>query len=402
MGEILGSYYAGVLDFERGMPNLENVAACIDLLHTSDVKFIVGKAATGEDGHVRFPFLVKDDERQPFGKAVGITMSSIEAVKEVFSGSCEVRSKKMLPRVDNIDHVRACARLASFDPGARPVRVEDLREVRDKGRAGSPEALFEGLVGMERQRKVVYEIGNAVVKRGRGALESVHMVFSGPAGTGKTELARRLLAFFDANGVTCGDGVFAHVDASELIGRYVGHTPRLVRGAVERARGGMLFIDEAYRLVDGESNQYGIEAVNALNELLEAERDRIVCIMAGYPDKMDALLSANAGLRDRFSFRVEFDGYSDSELVEIFETFARAKGYVVMPSARLEVEGAVSVLRRRKGFSHARTMRRLFDRCVIKQALRTEGMLIAAEDVRAALEDDDLSGASERPRIGFL
>lgn len=394
----IGTYFAGVLDYDGGMPDLEGVAAGVDLLKASDVKFSIERARLGDDGHVRFPFVMK--ELEPAVPGMGQVRSAVEAVREVFDG-CNVTVRELKPRASEPERVRACAKLAAMGVDNRRTRPDDLacRAPVPAGDDGS--AVFDGLVGLEAQRRLVYEIGNAVAKRGRGALESCHMVFSGPPGTGKTELARRLLAFFDARGVTSGEGVFVKADASDLIGRYVGHTPHLVRAVCERACGGVLFIDEAYRLVDGGSNQYGIEAVNALTEILEADRDRIVCIMAGYADKMDALLSVNAGLRDRFGFRVPFRDYSDAELAQIFFLFARAKGFVLAPDVRPALAEATALLRRGEGFSNARTMRRLFDRALIKQALRCDSPVLQARDIREAMADDDLNAGAARVKVGF-
>ena len=126
----------------------------------------------------------------------------------------------------------------------------------------------------------------------------------------------------------------------------------------------------------------------------------MICIAAGYPDQMDHLMEMNPGLRDRFGFRVPFASYTDDELCRIFALFAQTKGFQLADDVRDELPGAMRTLRRGAGFSNARSVRRLFDRVIIKQALRADDTEMRACDIAAALADPDMDAKPAKP-LGF-
>lgn len=395
--EPIGTFYAGILDYGEAAPDFEGLAEAVNFLRAANVKMMVGKASY-DQGSARFPFLLKEPEKPIVGIGSGSSKGGVMAVKRMFS-HCNVTFHEVVPSADNASQLHLIAEVAAMDPEHEVARARDFQPATEAERdlARDP---FAGLIGLAEQKRLVFEIGNAVAKHGRESLESAHMVFTGPPGTGKTELARRLLAFYDDRGITSGKGVFVKADAADLIGRYVGQTPRLVRAMVRKAYGGILFIDEAYRLVGTRGNEYAREAVDTLNEMLESDRNRVICIAAGYPDQMDLLMEMNPGLRDRFGFRVAFASYSDEELCRIFELFARAKGFSLADDVAEALPDAVRSLRRQAGFSNARSVRRLFDRTVIKQALRADDREVRACDVAAALADPDFDAKPARP-VGF-
>jgi hypothetical protein len=184
------------------------------------------------------------------------------------------------------------------------------------------------------------------------------------------------------------------------VGRYVGHTPGRVRRAIERARGGLLFIDEVYALL--RASDFGQQAIDTLVEELEERRDEVICVVAGYPADLEDLFARNAGLRDRFGLRVEFCDYSTVELARIFEGMAAKHGFEVDPSARGELERCLDAMRGMRGFANARSARRLYDRAAIECAWRGGAAArITAADLRAAWSQPDLGGAARERRVGF-
>ena len=391
-------FYEGVIEYQ-GEPDFEGLAQAINFLRAGGVAINVGRAATKDDV-TRLAFLVKEPETVSL-MGDKDAKRSVTMLKQVL-GDCNVSYRKATPTAKKAALLKACTRLVSMKPDEELASAEDF-VYRARKDAGSADP-FGGLVGMQAQKQTVREIGDAIAKHGRDVVSSCHLAFIGNPGTGKTELARCLLAYFDQKGVTDGSGTFVKADAVNLIGRYVGETPRLVRDAVLRAEGGILFIDEAYRLADpAGGNAFGREAVNTLVEMMESRREKFICVMAGYPREMDELMAMNSGLCDRIGFRVAFPDYTLAELEAIFSAFAAAKGFAVADDAAAEVRDACRDLAKLPDFANARSVRRLFERCVIKASRRAgREKVIHAEDVRAAMADADVSGADvARHAIGF-
>lgn len=386
----IGTFFEGVIRCPDAAPDLEGVAATVNFLRANDVMIDIGKARL-KDGSACLPFIVKEPESRLVLKDAG-AKRSVLMIKELFEG-CDVSFRKAEPNVKAAPLLKACTRLASMKPESEFAEPDDFALREEPAEAGDP---FDGLVGMDAQKRAVREVADAVAQHGRHVLSSCHMAFVGSPGTGKTELARRLLVYFDQTGVTSGARTFVKADAANLIGRYVGETPRLVREKVLQADGGLLFIDEAYRLAENGrgGNAYAYEAVNTLVEMMESRRERFVCVLAGYPDDMEELFAMNAGLRDRIGFRIPFPDYTVEDLRAIFASFARRSGFTVEEAADEAVREACRRLRGLPGFANARSVRRLFERTVIKLSRAGDGRTaIAADDVRAALADPDLSGA---------
>ena len=190
-----------------------------------------------------------------------------------------------------------------------------------------------GLVGLDAVKDYVLRLqDNLTAQRRRRAagLKSsgvtMHMIFTGNPGTGKTTVARLVGRFLKAAGVLSG-GQLVEVTRAQLVGRYVGHTAPMVMQVVRSALGGVLFIDEAYSLWRGEQDSFGLEAIDTLVKAMEDHRDDLVVVLAGYTREMEHFLEANSGLRSRFPNIIEFADYTGEELYRIAAMQAEGKGY---------------------------------------------------------------------------
>ena len=189
------------------------------------------------------------------------------------------------------------------------------------------------LVGLAPVKEYVFGLAdNLQVQQRRAAAGlktaslSMHMIFTGNPGTGKTTIARLVARYLKAIGALKG-GQLVEVTRADLVGRYTGHTAPLTNSVIESALGGVLFIDEAYSLYRGEQDSFGLEAIDTLVKGMEDHRDELVVILAGYTREMEIFLTANSGLASRFPNRIEFPDYTAEELLQITHVQAKNKGY---------------------------------------------------------------------------
>ncbi|WP_431776946.1 right-handed parallel beta-helix repeat-containing protein [Streptomyces cucumeris] len=218
---------------------------------------------------------------------------------------------------------------------------------------------------------------------------SQHLVFSGPPGTGKTTVARLYAGILHSLGVL-PRGQLIEVARADLVGRYVGHTAQLTKEVFDSAKGGVLFIDEAYTLTpEGSSSDFGREAVDTLLKLMEDHRDEVVVIVAGYTDEMRRFLDSNPGLASRFSRFVEFENYSTDELLTILERHAEDSGYSCPADTLGALRARVESLPRDRSFGNARLARKLLESMITQQARRlTAKAQPSVDDLRTLLPDD--------------
>lgn len=194
-------------------------------------------------------------------------------------------------------------------------------------------AQLNELVGLAPVKEYVFGLAdNLQVQQRRAAAGlktaslSMHMIFTGNPGTGKTTIARLVAKYLKAIGALKG-GQLVEVTRADLVGRYTGHTAPLTNSVIESALGGVLFIDEAYSLYRGEQDSFGLEAIDTLVKGMEDHRDELVVILAGYSREMQSFLAANSGLASRFPNQIEFPDYTAEELVQITNVQAKSKGY---------------------------------------------------------------------------
>jgi AAA+ superfamily predicted ATPase len=205
----------------------------------------------------------------------------------------------------------------------------------------------------------------------KGAAMSLHMVFSGNPGTGKTTVARIVSRIFSALGVL-ENGHLVETDRLGLVGQYVGHTAKKTDDLVNQALDGVLFVDEAYALVAGGENDFGREAIDTLVKRMEDFRERLIVIVAGYPDDMKRFIDTNPGLQSRFTIHLNFEDYTAPELVTIFKGFCEKNQYTLAPEAEvaLETRTAAELKAAGRGFGNGRHMRNLFEKAIRKHAVR--------------------------------
>ena len=209
----------------------------------------------------------------------------------------------------------------------------DLLPAAYTGALDAIRAEINELVGLAPVKEYVFGLAdNLQVQQRRAAAGlktaslSMHMIFTGNPGTGKTTIARLVAKYLKAIGALKG-GQLIEVGRGDLVGRYTGHTAPLTNSVIESALGGVLFIDEAYSLYRGEQDSFGLEAIDTLVKGMEDHRDELVVILAGYTKEMETFLTANSGLASRFPNKIEFPDYTAEELLQITHVQAKNKGY---------------------------------------------------------------------------
>ena len=263
---------------------------------------------------------------------------------------------------------------------------------------------LDSLVGLTQIKKDVRSLINLIkVRKLRQAEElkvpelSLHMVFTGNPGTGKTTVARLLARLYRSIGVL-STGTLLEVDRAGLVAGYVGQTALKTLEAVKKARGGILFVDEAYSLVpDGSGNDFGQEAISTILKAMEDMREELVVIVAGYPEPMERFIESNPGLESRFGKYFQFEDYNGSELMDIFRLQCRKNQYV--PDEETE-KFCIDMFNemyenRDENFGNARDVRNIFERAVTNQANRLAAMEKPTKDDLMKLLKEDIVGPKE-------
>lgn len=270
---------------------------------------------------------------------------------------------------------------------------------------------LDRLIGLSSIKRMVKKI-KAYAKRNKDDESfNMHMCFYGNPGTGKTEVARILSRILYYAGVL-PEAKLTETDSHGLIGRYVGETAPKTLAKINDAMGGVLFIDEAYSLVnaggtDGASVGYGEEAIAVLLKEMEDRCGQFCVILAGYKEEMKSMLSSNPGLESRIQFQLDFPDYTREELGEIAKGFLEKKQYVITEDVLSLVLDITEYYRNRSNFANARTVRNILEQVIMNQNLRTEetgDSNIIRSDVEDYIMDEgiDLSDTGRRPgKIGF-
>ena len=290
-------------------------------------------------------------------------------------------------------------------------------EIKKEDKKSEPYDELQKMIGLKDMKQVVDEIiDSARIQKIRSGMgmdsykTSLHMVFTGNPGTAKTTVARLITQIFVKEGIL-DTGKYVECGRADLVGKYVGWTAKTVRSKFREAKGGVLFIDEAYSLVD-DSNSFGDEAINTIVQEMENHRDDVIVIFAGYPDKMKEFFAKNEGLRSRIAFHLDFPDYSAEELVEILKLMADKKGYKLNPDIErkcLEIFGQAV---KKEEFGNGRYVRNLLEQAMMAQSRRITKEYAGKKITRKALatlksEDFDVNASKQieketKRTIGFV
>ncbi len=296
---------------------------------------------------------------------------------------------------------------APAQPGAAPAQQTAAAPAAEAQQEEPPENIedlkkeLNEYIGLDTVKKEVESLINLVTvqnMRKENGLPvndlSLHMVFSGNPGTGKTMIARLMARIYKSLGIL-SKGHLVEVDRSGLVAGYVGQTAIKTGEVIEKALGGVLFIDEAYTLTTKGGNDYGQEAVDTLLKAMEDHRDDLIVIVAGYIELMEEFVHSNPGLESRFNRFLDFKDYTIDEMIAIFDMRCQKSGYTLAEDARDLLRGLLALLSLDvKSFGNARGVRNLFERAVSAQANRLASstdpitketlMLLTADDIRVA------------------
>lgn len=269
-------------------------------------------------------------------------------------------------------------------------------------------AEFDKYVGIDEIKKTMLSIVNSIrsferLHPGETYILKDHYIFIGNPGTGKTTIARVFADALSAMGVL-PSGQLVEVSPGDLKGQYQGHTAPKVDAAFDRAMGGVLFIDEAYGVWNGENDDFGTEAVTALIKNAEDRRGKMIAILAGYEKEMGVFSTANPGIASRFNVNIKFRDYKGPELTEIARRMIKAQGYTLDNSAELGIGKFFDKmeLAKQKDFANARDVRNAVDK-----AIKTQNTRIQKESSKPGFDAskefvltmNDISGSSEKPPL---
>lgn len=245
------------------------------------------------------------------------------------------------------------------------------------------EEIFEelnALVGLDKVKNMLHDLVNLIELKNKTKDDlkikniNLHMVFLGNPGTGKTTVAR-IVAEMLYNLKYIKQNKLIEVSSKDLVAEYVGQTAPKTNAVVQKALGGVLFVDEAYSLASGsgQGNSFNEEAIATLIQAMENYRDDLVVIFAGYTKEMQDFLNANSGIVSRIGYTVEFEDYTPDELIQIFNQMMEKSGFIVTKEAQDKVKEIIEEYKNTKNFGNARFVRNIYEKSIVKHASNTKG-----------------------------
>ena len=282
-------------------------------------------------------------------------------------------------------------------PAAQAEKPEQKEEIPPKEKIEDLLAELDGYVGMDAIKEEVRSLINMVqVYKLRRENDlpttdmSLHMVFSGNPGTGKTTVARIMARIYHSLDIL-SKGQLVEVDRSGLVAGYVGQTALKTQKGIEKAMGGVLFIDEAYALNGKSENDFGQEAIDTILKAMEDHRDDLVVIVAGYTELMDRFIHSNPGLESRFNRFLMFEDYTPEQMVAIFKMQCKKGCYVLAEGTEELVRDFIAEESADDSFGNARGVRNLFEHILVAQNNRLAKVeQVTRDDLMQILPDDVL------------
>ena len=368
-------------------------------LRESDI--ITSKAGWTDRASTMFELLVAADARDGTRRAgvyyeAGLALAHAVAALDLVPSPDEIaaidRLRTVLLRTMDASGVPRPGRPAATDSSTPPPTPEP--ELPPERPSEEILAELDALIGLDRVKAEVRRLTSLIrVQQLRAEHDlpvietSLHLVFVGNPGTGKTTVARLLSELYRSLGVV-STGHLVETDRADLVAGYVGQTAAKTQSVLESAVGGTLLIDEAYALARGGENDFGKEAIDTVVKFMEDHRDDLAVVVAGYPVEMQSLIDANPGLKSRFARTIEFPDYTTEELIGIFGLIATKREYHLTDDATDRLAEVIDAEPRGRGFGNGRFVRNVFEQAVGLHAQRLDDVGTPTRDQLTTLEAD--------------